>query len=137
MRLRTEGATKAATRAGFTLMELLVVVAILVVLVGVATPMYMSYLERSKVRTAFAESKMLAGVLNTFYVQNGELPMEGDWTGLPLEVVPPLDPWRRPYLWQAISQMQPDGTTILRTVVWSSGPMGNWGPEGEASSASR
>lgn len=135
MRLRTQQTTVMAARAGFTLMELLVVVAILVVLVGVATPLYMSYLERSKVRTAFAEAKMLAGVLNTFYVQNNELPPEGDWTGLPLEKIPPLDPWRRPYQWQAIQQPQPDGTSIIRAIVWSTGPNGNWGPDGECSSA--
>ena len=46
---------RATARGGFTLMELLVVVAILVVLAGAAVPIYMTYLENAKKSTAWTK----------------------------------------------------------------------------------
>lgn len=128
---------RAAARTGFTLMELLVVVAILVVLVGVATPMYLSYLESSKVRVARTDAVRLAGVLKNFQVMNGSLPQEGDWSMLPLERNPPLDPWNKPYQWISSEAPQADGSLIITPIVFSTGPNGNFGPDGECSSVPR
>ena len=109
-------------RAGFTLMELLVVVAILVVLVGVATPMYLSYLDQSKRKVARADAVRLAGELKNFAVSHdGEYPPENTWDLVPLEKKPPLDPWGQPYQWTLLESPQVDGA-VLVPVVWSSGP---------------
>lgn len=127
-----------SARAGFTLMELLVVVAILVVLIGVATPMYLNYLERSKLRIARAEAVRLKGLLSNYAAEHdGQYPQPGDWTGLPLEAgkVPPLDPWNNPFQWQLIPTLMADGTELMTPVVWSSGPNGNMGPNDQCSSA--
>ena len=134
MRLRPiERAGTATVRAGFTLMELLVVVAILLVLTSVAVPLYMSYLERSKGGTAKSYASILAGELKNFYVVNGgNYPPENDWSMLSsLTINPPLDPWGSPYQWALTPA--PSGEFAI-PVVWSVGPNGDQGPQGEYSS---
>jgi prepilin-type N-terminal cleavage/methylation domain-containing protein len=124
MRLRNlEPAGRAAARTGFTLMELLVVVAILVVLVGVATPMYMTYLDQSKKKIARSNAVMLAGELKNFYVSHDDYPPQGDWSLLPLPPGknPPLDPWGQQYHWQFMQHQTIDGPMLV-PVVWSNGP---------------
>jgi general secretion pathway protein G len=128
MRLRhVEQGARVAVRAGFTLMELLVVVAILLVLVGVATPMYMRYLEESKVRVARTDCVRLAGELKNYYVLKGDYPQ-----GMPvLDTLVaegymerlPLDPWHMPYQW-TLKPVGIDGLTSA-PIVWSSGPNRN------------
>jgi general secretion pathway protein G len=137
MRLRAvERAGLATGRAGFTLMELLVVVAILLLLMGVATPMYLNYLEKSKKDTARVQAKSLAADLKSFALtHNGEYPPAGTWDLLPLppEKNPPLDPWGQPYQWELREIPQLD-SVIMDPVVWSGGPAGNLGPLDELSS---
>ena len=140
MRLRTAQRTtrsaRAAARAGFTLMELLVVIAILLVLVGVATPLYLGHLERSKIQTAQAYTKLLASELKNFAVMNSEFPPPGDFSLLPLppEKQPPVDPWGSPYQWDMRYIPMPDGTQVPDPVVWSVGPNRDQGPDGAISS---
>jgi general secretion pathway protein G len=74
MILRDTRYTKAAVRAGFTLMELLVVVAILVVLAGVGGVTYIKYLDSARLDTAKAQVKILSDVVQTYYVKHGEYP---------------------------------------------------------------
>jgi general secretion pathway protein G len=61
-------------RGGFTLMELLVVVAILVVLAGAAVPMYMKYLDQSKAKMAWTNAKTIEQVCDTYKLNNGDYP---------------------------------------------------------------
>jgi prepilin-type N-terminal cleavage/methylation domain-containing protein len=113
---------RAVARAGFTLMELLVVVAILVVLVGVATPLYLNYLEQSKIKIARADAIRLAGELKNFAVSHdGEYPPVGTWDLLPLEKKPPLDPWGQPYRWGLVETVQVDAKVMVPVVI-SNGP---------------
>src|SRR6266852_1802581 len=71
MRLRKCGVT---SRGGFTLMELLVVVAILVVLAGAAVPMYLKYLDDAKASMAWTNAKTLEHVADTYSVKMGNYP---------------------------------------------------------------
>jgi Tfp pilus assembly protein PilE len=118
-------------------MELLVVVAILLVLIGVATPLYMSYLEQSRLRIAKTDAVRLAGELKNFYVLNSQYPPAGTWDLVALEKNPPLDPWNNPYQWDLTEMPQADGSSLLVPVVWSGGPNGQYGPESALSSLTR
>lgn len=122
---RIDATPRAAVRAGFTLMELLVVVAILLVLVGVATPLYLKYLDQSKVKIARTDAFRLASELKNYAASNqGNYPQ-----GMPsFEILvlegflerEPLDPWGQPFQW-TLRPVGLDGTTMT-PVVWSAGP---------------
>jgi general secretion pathway protein G len=136
MRLRSITHTsRAGVRAGFTLVELLVVVAILLVLASVAVPSYMYYLEVSRIKTARFEAKMLATQLkNWSYAHDGEFPPSGDWNLLPLDGPnPPLDPWKRPYAWELVPVQQIE-LEVLVPVVYSAGADGQFGTNDDISS---
>jgi prepilin-type N-terminal cleavage/methylation domain-containing protein len=134
IRRRTaRNAAAASARAGFTLMELLVVVAILVVLVSVATPLYFGYLEKSKIKIAKAGAVSLAQELQRFQIDNGSLPPVGSWDGLALNKAP-LDPWNKYYVWTT-QEMMSGGIAVHLPVVYSTGPTGDFGPDGPCSSA--
>src|SRR4051812_13478382 len=64
----------AAVRGGFTLMEMLVVVAILVVLAGAAVPIYMRYLDEARMDRARVDVKMIAQTCETYKLRHGEYP---------------------------------------------------------------
>src|SRR6516225_11414711 len=116
-----------ATRSAFTLMEMLVVVAILVVLAGAAVPIYMRYLDETKITTARLNCKTIAETLETYKLKMGDYPAN-------LEVLiqvqqdgtPPyfarealMDPWQHEY------QYAPQGqhnAALGKPDVWSQGP---------------
>lgn len=85
-------------QAGFTLVELLVVLAILGLLVAIASPQVLKYLSRAKVDTTAIEIKSLSTALDLFLVDNGRYPTQQE--GLQALVANPggLASWAGPYL---------------------------------------
>jgi general secretion pathway protein G len=78
MTLTTIRSSRALRRNAFTLLEVLVVVAIIVALAGVATIYVFRYLEDSEKDAARATCRTLAKAVDTYRLKNdGELP--GDW----------------------------------------------------------
>lgn len=105
MIVRRHAATAAATRSGFTLLEVLVVVAILVVLAGVSSIFVFKYLEDAKVDKATLDMQALTTAFESFMVKNGNIEPQGME-----ELVPFLkqgqdalyDPWGNPYQYRII-----------------------------------
>jgi general secretion pathway protein G len=83
---------QARNRGGFTLMELLVVVAILVVLAGAAVPIYMKYLDDAKRSMAWSNAKMLAEVCETYKIKTGEYPVNLQELVTPPDGKPYIEP---------------------------------------------
>jgi general secretion pathway protein G len=119
---------RARVRGGFTLMEMLVVVAILVVLAGAAVPIYMKYLEDAKWDRAWQDTKTISSVVEAYKLKNGDYPQAlqvlatVDATGYAyLEPQSLIDPWKHEY------QYAPAGShnQMGRAEVWSMGPKGN------------
>lgn len=139
MRVREQ---RTKVRGAFTLMEMLVVVAILVVLAGAAVPLYMRYLEDAKRDTARINVQTIAKTCETYRLRFGEYPaslaalvQQAPDGGAPyLEQDSLRDPWQREY------QYAPDGPNNggLKPDVWSLGAnpndpnqiIGNWQPKG-------
>jgi len=137
---RTEGLAR-LTRSGFTLMEMLVVVAILVVLAGAAVPIYLSYLEDAKVKRARADVETLTSQCQAFKIQHGDYPQgliiltqpQGNRPAV-LKEENLLDPWGREYQTTLPGPGQHNQARGLPD-IWSEGPnpgdpnsqIGNWG----------
>jgi general secretion pathway protein G len=109
-----------ARRSAFTLLEVLVVVAILVILAGVASISIFRYMEDAKVSRAKSDMQAIEKAYETFYTQHQEWPQDL------IQVAPLLkqgqealkDPWGNPYVVEIVEYQDPtDGQTIQRPVV--------------------
>jgi general secretion pathway protein G len=124
----------ALARAAFTLMEMLVVVAILVVLAGAAVPIYLNYLDNAKRDRVRADFKVLETAIQKYVMDYGSPPPNlvtltqphQDGTKAVLDQTALMDPWQHPY--QFDGQLHP---TNSRPHLMSQGPPGgpvidNW-----------
>jgi general secretion pathway protein G len=95
--------------AGYTLMELLVVLAILGLLAAIATPMVLHYLDSAKVSTARTEVSNLSAGLDLYKYDVGRYPTTQE--GLPALVSAPegVDNWNGPYIKKTTKLMDPWG----------------------------
>jgi len=96
---------------GFTLLELLVVVAIIGLLVGYVAPRYFSQVGKSEVKAARAQMRALSDALDQYRLDVGGYPSteqglasltarpqgEERWQGPYLRGAVPKDPWGNPY----------------------------------------
>lgn len=100
---------------GFTLLELLVVVAIIGLLVGYVAPRYFGQIGKSEVTTAKAQIDALDKALDQYRLDTGRYPTtelglnaliqrpqdEPKWNGPYLKKAVPLDPWGKAYVYRA------------------------------------
>ena len=89
---------RGARRAGFTLVELLVVLAILGLLVGLAVPQLFKYFSRAKEQAASVQIEALASGLDLFLLDIGRYPTEQEGVRSLVEQPPSLARWHGPYL---------------------------------------
>ncbi len=100
--------------AGFTLLELLVVVLIIGLLAGFVAPRYFGQVGKSEVNVAKAQIDALEKALDQYRLDTGHYPSteaglvslvqrpqnEAKWSGPYLRKDVPLDPWSRPYVYK-------------------------------------
>lgn len=124
--------------AGFTLLELLVVLVILGLLVGYVAPRYFAQVGKSEVKVARAQVKALEDALDQYRLDLGHYPAsqsglvalneqpsgESRWQGPYLRKTVPNDPWGHPYQYRAPGE---HGEYDL----WSFGRDGQAGGNGE------
>lgn len=110
------------SEAGFTLVEILVVVAIIGLLMGLVGPRVLNYLSDSKVKTARIQIQGFSAALDLYYLDNGRYPTSAEglgaltqrpdgaasWNGPYLNGnLVPNDPWGRPYVYKFPGQQRP------------------------------
>jgi general secretion pathway protein G len=95
---------------GYTLVELLVVLAILGLLVALAAPRVIKYLGTAKTDTARIQIEKLGGVLDLYRLEIGHYPTEQEGLESLVERPPQLDAWNGPYLKNRDSLTDPWGT---------------------------
>lgn len=125
--------------AGFTLLELLVVLVIIGLLVGYVAPRYFAQVGKSEVKTARAQIKALEDALDQYRLDVGRYPDgeqglaalvtqpagESRWQGPYLKKALPNDPWGQPYQYKNPGEHG-------EVDIWSLGMDGQPGGAGEA-----
>jgi general secretion pathway protein G len=122
-------------RRAFTLMEMLVVVAIIVVLAGVGGYYYMNAMDTAKVKAAKGQVQILTQAAQTYELDNGSWPADlgvllqpNPLTGKPyLENADAvITPWQTPYRYDPSGQHN----NRVKPDIWAEGPnglvIGNW-----------
>ena len=74
--------TDAAHTQGFSLLELMIAVAIVGILSALAIPTYQDYTIRAKVGEAFSLASAAKFSVSEYYVSSGELPADADQAGI-------------------------------------------------------
>ncbi len=101
---------------GFTLVEMLVVIAIIGLIMGLIGPRVLNYLSESKVKAAKIQMQSFASALDLFNLDAGRYPSTSEglealvqrapgvaaWNGPYLKGgTVPMDPWGHPYIYRA------------------------------------
>lgn len=123
--------------AGYTLLELLVVMGILAVLTAVATPQLMGYFGKAKAQSVQLQIDNIGTALELYYMENGSYPSSN--TGLKALVdAPPEAPrWNGPYLKKAKNLLDPWGRPYQYNYPTANGDyeVYSLGPDGKTKSA--
>jgi general secretion pathway protein G len=98
---------------GYTLLELLVVLAIIALLVGFVAPKMMGYLGRAKAESAKVQLHNVATALDLYRLDTGEYPTEADGLRALLEKPGAVDHWNGPYLQKAQGILDPWGQPFV------------------------
>lgn len=134
-----------AARAGYSMLEILVVLAIIALIAAVVGPRLFTQLDKSKTQTARLQIRSLEAALETMRIDIGRLPTEQEglalliqgsaeqapgWSGPYLDKDLPPDPWGRPYIYVAPAAAGVDAPAEMRARVVSYGADGQEGGEG-------
>jgi general secretion pathway protein G len=124
-RIRTRRKQPEHTRhseAGFTLVEILVVITIIGLIMGLVGPRVLTYLSDSKVKAASIQIQGFSSALDLYYLDSGRYPTSNEglnalvqrpegattWNGPYLKGNSiPNDPWGRPYVYKFPGQKGP------------------------------
>jgi general secretion pathway protein G len=103
---------RTGNQAGFTLVEVLVVLTIMGLIMSLIGPRVLGYLADAKYKTARIQAETLASAVELFFIDNGRYPLDveglqalvappanlGTWSGPYIRGTSvPLDPWGKPY----------------------------------------
>lgn len=114
MSFRNRALPRTAHAAGFTLLEMIVVLVIIGLIMGLVGPRLFGQADKAKVQTAETQVRMIKGALETMRLDIGRFPSEQEglgmlvdkpadprlatrWSGPYLDDGVPADPWGNPY----------------------------------------
>jgi general secretion pathway protein G len=139
----TQSGRPARGRAGFTLIEVLVVIAVIAMLAALVAPNVFQHVGTAKDATARSQIELLGAALDAYRLDNGRYPSTeqglealraqpsaqpypSNWRGPYLRKDLPPDPWGLPYVYLCPGEVNPSGYDLL-----SLGADGEPGGEGE------
>jgi general secretion pathway protein G len=117
-------------RPGFTLIEILVVIAVISVLAALVAPNVFRHVGSAKDAAARSQIEMLGAALDAYRLDNGRYPATAqgldalwqeptaeprptNWRGPYLRKAAPLDPWGNPYVYASPGEFSPHGYDLL------------------------
>lgn len=118
-------------RAGFTLVEMLVVLAIIGLISALVGPRVLSQLTDSRERAAKLQIEAFTSALDIFFIDVGRYPVQNEGLGALMQKPSSIQVWNGPYLrgdrvpldpWGREYRYQSDGRTFQITTL---GPNGN------------
>ncbi len=98
---RHYGLTPVRTESGFSLIELMIVIALIGTLAAIAIPNYIEYREKAKIAAAIGDIRAMEKMIANFVLDNDRLPVSLAEIGMGGR----RDPWGTPYQYQRV-----DGT---------------------------
>jgi general secretion pathway protein G len=98
---------------GYSLLELLVALAILSLIIAIAAPRLIGYFEASKAKTAKIQISNLATAMDLYYLSNGSYPTEQQGLKALIERPEGAAAWDGPYLNRADGIIDPWGKPYL------------------------
>jgi general secretion pathway protein G len=116
-------------KEGFTLVELLLVLAILAILAGIVLPKLSGRTEQAKIAAAKSQIATFGTALDAYEVDNGSYPRGNNglvslmqkprdaqsWKGPYMQKDIPLDPWNHPYIYTCPGKHNPSGYDLMST----------------------
>jgi len=129
--LKLAGATRAGER-GFTLVEILVVVAIIGLVMGLVGPRVVSYLSDSKVKAARIQIEGFSAALDLYFLDAGRYPSASEGLSALVKKPEAATSWNGPYLKSNAVPNDPWGRTYVYAAPGQHGPFDitSLGPEG-------
>lgn len=99
--------------AGVTLLEMMIVLAVIALIVGLGAPRLMETFGRAKSQAAEVKIATLKGAIQLYYIDTGQYPTAGQ--GIEALIGPPtgVSGWRGPYVEDATDFQDPWGRTYI------------------------
>jgi general secretion pathway protein G len=137
--------------AGFTLIEILVVITVIAVLASLVSPMVFQHVGDAKTTAARAQMEIFSLALDAYRLDADRYPtsaqglqalveppttppLPGRWRGPYLRKGVPLDPWGRPYLFESPSKREGAGETYDLSTLGRDGQPGGSGEDADITS---
>lgn len=129
-RAMEDRAPKRGARAGFTLIEILVVIAVISLLAALVAPNVFRHVGTAKDAAAKSQIEMLGAALDAYRLDNGRYPTTAqglealweeptaeprpsNWRGPYLRKPVPPDPWGNPYVYVSPGEVHPNGYDLV------------------------
>lgn len=109
---------------GYSLLEILVALAIIASLAALVGPRLLGQVDKSKVTTAKVQINMLETALSTYYAEGGALPVNSDGLQVLVTNINNDPNWAGPYLTEAVIPLDPWGTPYQYTPPTAPGSVG-------------
>jgi general secretion pathway protein G len=90
--------TRSQYQAGYTIIEVLVVLSIIALIMGFVGPRVLSYLSDSKIKAAKIQISNLSAAIDLYYLDTGKYPTANEGLNALVSKPPADDLWNGPYL---------------------------------------
>ena len=98
IRIRSKAQRESTRQAGFTLVEMLVVITIIGLIMALVGPRVLNYLTESKVKAARIQIQSFAAALDLFYLDAGRYPSSAEGLMALIRPTAGVGAWNGPYV---------------------------------------